>query len=239
MLDVNQHDLSSLLDDQAHEDLPTAPGADIVAAVEEMVAHPAYPCLGARSVFRRDAATLLVLTDMGSPESLAHLSEALRAFERSSDPIGPFVSLVAAFRQPAIASEQEFESRLWAVLQHLHDSDDQPWAAGVAEDPDRAHFAFSHGGVPFFIVGLHPKASRIARRTPIPVLVFNLHDQFERLRSDGGYARMRDKIRERDHALQGSVNPMVDDHGRSSEARQYSGRKLDDGWQAPFEAHLD
>jgi FPC/CPF motif-containing protein YcgG len=227
---------SSLLADQAGEDLPSGPGHDIVAAVEEMVTHPAYPCLGARSVFRRNAATLLVLEDMHSAESLAHLSGALTAFERSSDPTGPFVSLVAAFRAPAIRSEQDFEGHLWAVLQHLHDFDDRPWAAGVADDPARAHFAFSHGGVPFFIVGLHPKASRIARRTSVPVLVFNLHEQFERLRSEGSYDRMRDKIRQRDQALQGSINPMVDDHGRSSEARQYSGRKVDDGWHAPFEA---
>ena len=114
------------------------------------------------------------------------------------------------------------------MLQHLHDSDDQPWADGVADDPARAHFAFSHGGVPFFIVGLHPKASRIARRTPVPVLVFNLHEQFERLRAEGGYERMRDKIRQRDQSLQGSLNPMVDDHGSSSEARQYAGRKVGD-----------
>jgi FPC/CPF motif-containing protein YcgG len=238
VLEVDQS-LSVLLAGQAADDLPKAPGADIVAAIEEMVAHPAYPCLGARSVFRRGAATLVVLDDMGSAESLEHLSEALTAFERSSDPAGPFVSLVAAFRQPMIDSERDFESRLWAVLQHLHDADDSPWAAGVADDPARAHFAFSHGGVPYFIVGLHPKASRIARRTPVPVLVFNLHEQFELLRTEGSYERMRDKIGQRDRALQGSLNPMVDDHGRSSEARQYSGRQVGDAWQAPFEAHDD
>ena len=238
MVDVDQS-LSSLLADQAGDNLSRAPGADIVAAVEEMVAHPDYPCLGARSVFRRGAATLVLLDDMSNAESLTQLSEALTGFERASDPEGPFVSLVAAFRHPVIASEQDFENRLWSVLQHLHDSDDQPWADGVADDPARAHFAFSHGGVPFFIVGLHPKASRIARRTPVPVLVFNLHEQFERLRAEGGYERMRDKIRQRDQSLQGSLNPMVDDHGSSSEARQYAGRKVGDTWQPPFEPRDD
>jgi FPC/CPF motif-containing protein YcgG len=238
MLEV-EPSLPSVLAGQADKGLERGPGAEIVGAVEEMVAHPAYPCLGARSVFRRGAATLVVLDDMETSDSLARLSQALTAFERESDPTGPFVSLVAAFRGPSITSERHFETRLWGVLQQLHDFDDQPWAAGVADDPTRAHFAFSHGGVPFFIVGLHPEASRIARRTPVPVLVFNLHEQFERLRSEGSYERMRDKIRERDQALQGSLNPMVDDHGRSSEARQYSGRKVDGRWQAPFEAHDD
>ena len=35
-------------------------------------------------------------------------------------------------------------------------------------------------------------------------------------------------------ALQGEINPMVDDHGQSSEARQYSGREVEEDWQAPF-----
>ena len=48
---------------------------------------------------------------------------------------------------------------------------------------------------------------------------------------------MRDKIRERDERLQGSTNPMVADYGASSEARQYSGRRVGPGWEAPF--HID
>jgi uncharacterized protein len=64
--------------------------------------------------------------------------------------------------------------------------------------------------------------------------VFNLHQQFEELRASGRFARMRDKIRERDVNLQGTVNPMVADYGQDSEARQYSGRQVGPGWTAPF-----
>jgi FPC/CPF motif-containing protein YcgG len=69
----------------------------------------------------------------------------------------------------------------------------------------------------------------------LPVLVFNLHEQFEALRESGAFERMRDTIRRRDEELQGSVNPMVGDYGTVSEARQYSGRKLEEGWEPPFE----
>jgi len=69
----------------------------------------------------------------------------------------------------------------------------------------------------------------------VPTLVFNLHAQFEQLRASGMFPRMRDRIRARDEALQGQVNPMVSDHGTSSEARQYSGREVSPDWQAPFE----
>ena len=38
----------------------------------------------------------------------------------------------------------------------------------------------------------------------------------------------------RDEALAGSRNPMLARHGEASEARQYSGRVVDDAWQCPF-----
>ena len=129
----------------------------------------------------------------------------------------------------------EFEALLWGALQHLHDHDDAPWAEGVAADPDNPHFAFSVAGTAFFVVGLHPNASRVARRAPLPTLVFNLHEQFERMRADGRYQRMRDTIRRRDTELQGFLNPMVSDHGETSEARQYAGRAVPADWTPPFE----
>ena len=70
------------------------------------------------------------------------------------------------------------------------------------------------------------------------MLVFNLHSQFEELKASGRYDHMRDLIRGRDVELQGSVNPMVADHGEQSEARQYSGRAVADGLAgAPRERH--
>ena len=65
-------------------------------------------------------------------------------------------------------------------------------------------------------------------------MVFNLHDQFERLRAQGRYERMREAILDRDRALAGDINPMLDRHGSSSEARQYSGRVVEADWTAPF-----
>lgn len=66
------------------------------------------------------------------------------------------------------------------------------------------------------------------------MLVFNLHRQFDALRSAGRYERMKAVIRQRDTALQGSANPMLDDFGTRSEARQYAGRAVSEGWTCPF-----
>ncbi|MBM6545509.1 YqcI/YcgG family protein [Janibacter sp. YIM B02568] len=236
----NAHEpLEDVLAEQADSGLDDAPDIDVVGAIADMVAHPEFPCLGARSVFRRDAATVVVLDDLESELSRTELSRALAEYGRAADPTGAFVSFVAVFRGPQIRDEVHFERLLWDLLQRLHDEDEEPWAHGVDDDPDKAHFAYSHAGVAYFIVGLHPQASRIARRAPLPTLVFNLHEQFELLRGEGSFERMRDTIRRRDAALQGEVNPMAQDHGESSEARQYAGRRVEDDWAAPFATRGD
>ena len=213
----------------------SADDADIVGALAGLVAHRDYPCLGARSVFRRDAVEVAVLPGMDD-DALAGLAERLRTFGAQHDGSEELASFIVVFRGPAPSTEEDFEAALWRVLQHLHDRDDRPWADDVASDPRDPRFAFSFAGTPFFIVGLHPAASRIARRAPLPTIVFNLHRQFERLRADGTFARMRTAIRRRDERVQGSVNPMVDDYGSTSAARQYSGRAVPPEWRAPFTA---
>lgn len=147
-----------------------------------------------------------------------------------------FASFIAVFRGPQVCDEKHFERMLWSQLRRLHEVDDEPWSERVSWDPDDAHFAFSVAGSAYFVVGMHPLASRDARRAATPTLVFNPHEQFETLRATGQFLRMRDLIRDRDQQLQGTVNPMVADHGATSEARQFSGRQVGPGWRAPFDA---
>ncbi|HET7800574.1 MAG TPA: YqcI/YcgG family protein, partial [Humibacillus xanthopallidus] len=61
--------------------------------------------------------------------------------------------------------------------------------------------------------------------------------QFEQLREEGRFERMRGTIRRRDEDLQGSINPMVADHGEATEAMQYSGRAHGSDWEPPLEVH--
>lgn len=204
--------------------------AELSQAFRRMILHPDYPCLGARSVITQHRASVLVLPRLGSAESGRRLLSSLAAFAATTDVDEGFASFVAIFRQPEHTDEETFEQLLWQQLQHIADADRVPWSGLVSEDPDDPHFAFSAAGTPYFVVGLHPQASRIARRAPWPTLVFNLHEQFEKLREEGKFERMRTRIRARDSELQGCPNPMVDDFGDSSGARQYSGRAVDEQW---------
>ncbi len=206
----------------------------LVSELTDMVADPDYPCLGARSVFNRERATVRAFDELGTPAAAAALRRQLARFAERTDVGAGFASFLAVFRAPAIRDEAHFEELLWRQLQHLHDGDSVSWAPEVSHDPADPYFAFSVGGTAYFVVGLHPRASRLARRSASPVLVFNLHQQFESLRRSDAYPRMRDTIRKRDLRLQGSLNPMVADHGTTSEARQYAGRRVGERWRAPF-----
>jgi len=228
-------DLERTLELLAQSDLADAPASQIVEAVRSMVGHVDFPCLGAKSVFRRGSLEHVVLDDMTGAEVPDVLLERLTAFARGIEGEDGFHSFIVSFRGPVPADEASFEAALFALLQRLHDADDEAWAPGVGSDPNDPHFAFSVGGTAYFIVGLHPAASRVARRAPLPTLVFNPHEQFELLREEGRFDGMRSAIRRRDEELQGSLNPMVADHGETTEALQYSGRAHGFDWEPPLE----
>jgi FPC/CPF motif-containing protein YcgG len=145
------------------------------------------------------------------------------------------VTCIALFDDD-VRDELDFERRLWAHLQALHrcDRHDFDWAPGVSSDPESSDFSFSIAGRALFVVGLHPHASRLARRSPVPCIAFNFHDQFQFLRASGKYDKMQQAIRSRDVALQGDVNPMLSRFGEVSEAMQYSGRAVRADWGCPF-----
>ncbi len=148
-----------------------------------------------------------------------------------------FHSLAVLFEHDSELDEEAFEQCMWERLESLTHKDDyhgQYADPRVSADPADPHFSLSFGGEAFFVVGLHPRASRPARRFERPALIFNLHDQFERLRASGLYDKMRSTILERDVALAGDSNPMLARHGSVSEARQYSGRAVGTDWVCPF-----
>ncbi len=199
----------------------------------------AFPCVGAKSALARDQMRFVVARDIASAWDDLDIIAAIHrlADDYRNDPV-LFQSLAILFPSSSPMSEAAFEQHLWNRIQSLSDKDDwlgKPTDPRVSDNPDDPHFSLSFGGEAFFVVGLHPGSSRPARRYAVPVLVFNLHDQFEQLRSQNRYEKLRGSILERDVALAGSINPMLARHGTLSEARQYSGRAVSADWQCPFQ----
>lgn len=223
---------------------PLLPGrvaeADLAQAHEDLRARvmgEGFPCVGAKSAFNRRTYRFGLYPEFASPAAVSGVCYDLYEFSHEFRDIGDqFVTYIAMFRNPAVATELHFEELLWRHLQAMHEVDGIhfTWDSRVSADPAHPEFSFSIGGRGFFVVGLHPRASRMARTLGQPTLVFNLHEQFDRLRARGKFETMKRIIRARDMAYQGSINPVLKDFGESSEARQYSGRAVPDDWVCPF-----
>lgn len=209
----------------------------IAAELKAFVADQDFPCVGAKAALRRHQLDILVASDIRRDSYDRMLTERLQNFATRHDVDEKmFVSQAVIYRSDRGLSEEAFETFLWQRLSALHaiDAEDYRWDPRVDSDPNSPHFSLSIGGKGFFVVGLHPNASRLARRFKYPTLVFNLHAQFEKLREEGRYETIRATTIERDIALQGTSNPMLARHGSGPAAAQYSGRRVGKNWKCPF-----
>lgn len=195
-----------------------------------------FPCVGARSAINRGAARFQLYGGLGQGGEVARLCADLEKFSAEFAQPGEEPTTFVAMFDDVIDNEAQFEHLMWQHLQDVHEHDRRrfAWDKTVSNDPASEDFSFSVAGRAFFVVGLSPVASRIARRAPMPCMVFNFHDQFENFRASGKYAGLQKVIRKRDVALQGDINPVLANHGDASEARQYSGRPTGPAWRCPF-----
>ena len=218
------------------------PVPDICERFLEFLGGDTYPCVGAKSALARGSIETHEFNTLGDRDNdqpiLDGLSQFVAMIEASACDGDIVHSYVAIFRGPFNMNEHRFESLMWSQLWRVHKLDalagNLP-ADDVSSDTHSPQFSLSMAGHPFFLIGLHPHASRLARRFSHPVMVFNSHRQFEKLRKDGRFEKMQAATRSRDIALQGSVNPNLADFGEASEARQYSGREVEDGWECPID----
>ncbi|PZD76713.1 guanitoxin biosynthesis heme-dependent pre-guanitoxin N-hydroxylase GntA [Mesonia sp. K7] len=209
--------------------------AEVLTPFKEFILGKNHPCLMAQTVFQMKEVTIKQYPEMGSKASAVQMLEDIKDYLGSYDfEENNFQTFIATFPFTPIPSERVFEELLWQQLQWLHEVDDQAWDPSVSDNPDHHQFSFSLAGKAFYIVGMHPQSFRLARQAPFPTMVFNLHWQFEKLREMGTYDRIRNKIRKRDKKLQGSINPVLKDFGQDTEAKQYSGRKVEEDWKCPF-----
>lgn len=202
---------------------------------EKFIIENDHPCIMAQTVFKMNEFEIHGYESFGTSETARKLIKDLEAYVENYDfESNDFQTFLAVFPNSPEYSEIEFEKKLWKQLDFLHKADKSEWDKEVSSNPENEHFSFSLCGKAFYIVGMHPGASRKARQSPYTAIAFNLHWQFEKLREMGTYQTVRDRIRDRDRELQGDINPMLEDFGSNSEARQYSGRAVDEKWKCPF-----
>jgi uncharacterized protein len=136
--------------------------------MRHFIANPQFPCVGAKSAMARGKLTSVVARAITSAWDDLAVHRALMTFagEYRRDP-ALFQSFAVIFEGPRTLDEPHFEQHLWRRVQSLSDKDQwlgQPYNDRVSPDPSNPHFALSFAGEAFFVVGLHPRASRKARR---------------------------------------------------------------------------
>ena len=209
----------------------------IFSGFKSMITNKKYPCLMAKSVVKSGDLQVGRHEDYADDGSLDSLVADLKNFIRRDENLekNQNHSYIATFPNVEIKDDAHYEDFLWRLLKDLHHYDTEDWDDEVSCNVQDDNFSYSFNGRAFYLIGMHPKSSRMARRSECPSIVFNLHSQFENLRDMGVYDSVRDRIRRRDKKLQGSINPMLANFGESSEAMQYSGRQVNkEKWTCPY-----
>lgn len=205
--------------------------------ISRFVMQKNYPCTAAIQSVARNESIYGQFENFGSGQSGRQLRAELQKFiQQQQANNSTYLSYWAIYEGQNLFSEDDFEIALWQELSHLtsEQTKNQDWKDLAKANPTEKSFSFCIDGHEFFVVGLHPQSSRLARRFPKPAIVFNVFKQFENLEKSGQYESIKKLIRERDVRLQGSVNPMVENYGDQWEAIQFSGKKNESQWKCPF-----
>lgn len=206
-------------------------------ALEAFINAGNFPCLMAKSALHSGHLECLTVKHMACPANDGDILGFLYRFaDLYKQQDSGYHSAAVIFEQPQELQEAQFDQLLWQRLQALADLDALRYSYDqrVSADPSDENFSFSLKQEAFYVIGLHPRSSRKARQFSYPALIFNPHAQFESLRVENKYDRIKELIRNRDVHYSGSVNPMLADFGKASETLQYSGRAYDQDWKCPF-----
>ncbi|OWY74352.1 guanitoxin biosynthesis heme-dependent pre-guanitoxin N-hydroxylase GntA [Pantoea sp. AMG 501] len=210
---------------------------DILGELTEYIESKRFACIGAKTAV---AMQTLIHRDcsVDSKLTLADAYGFLRKFCSVRETLSMTNStFVLTFSDRTFTDEVAFEAFVWDTLSEMHLLDVDAgfiWSEECSSDTGSPEFGFSLVNEPFFVVGLHPFASRISRRFRYPALVFNAHRQFRHLKKLKMFEKMQAEIRRREISIQGELNPNLSNFGDESEARQYAGNETNTNWTCPF-----
>jgi FPC/CPF motif-containing protein YcgG len=205
--------------------------------IKKLLTQKNYPCTPALRSFNRGEYQVGLYKGFGKGLKCADLRQDLLYYiQKQRETMSPYLTFWAVYDDPKKMTEDDFEINLWNELSFLTSEDMRgiDWPENKNSNPDDKDFSFCLGGEAFFVVGLHPQSSRIARQFKWPTLIFNLFSQFELLKIQGSFFPAVRNSRARDTKLQGSPNPMAVKHGEVWESIQFSGKENPSSWKCPF-----
>ena len=209
---------------------------DTYQAIGSLLSDRNYPCIAAIRSFAHGDFVVGSYPGFGSGRSSQDIAQDLKYFlKKQASSQSSYFTYFAQFKGGDDLTESEFENALWHELSCIASLSGASWDPTFSDNPEDKNFCFSFEGKAFFVVGLHPNASRKARKFRQPLLIFNLYDQFKQLMIEGKYDAMVKVNREKDRKFQGSVNPMAEKYAESWESIQFSGSENPSNWKCPFQ----
>ncbi|MBD0740655.1 hypothetical protein BGM09_14805 [Streptomyces sp. CBMA29] len=202
------------------------------AAAEELLAtlldtDQPFPCTFAVAAAKKESLRFGFVDSPHDESTWAPLAGILRDYLDVYRTLGKDTSLVVLFRpDDRPGTLEEYFDRFWAVLQHLHDGDTEPWPASTPLDPEELWWEFSFGGTEIFVVCNTPAhLDRRSRHNPSFMITFQPRWVFEGLEADTPRgAKARQVIRNRIRRFDG-MEPAAElgNHGEDGnrEWRQY------------------
>jgi FPC/CPF motif-containing protein YcgG len=201
------------------------------------VMEPSFPCFMAKSVSRIGLMRLHITPSINNLDDISNTKETMYGFidEYRKRP-NRLSSFALVIKDEIYSDFDYFEKAFWFFLQKLHVEDKKlfPHDQKVSSKVDDNDFSYSIKSEAFFILALHPKSPRLARRFKYPTIIFNPHAQFETLKIKGLFNKIRDAIRLKDKLLQGHINPMLNDFGEKTEVFQYLGKSYRESDTVPL-----
>lgn len=193
--------------------------------LSQFILAKSFPCVMAKAVINTGLIKVISVKD-SQKELRDILSEMYSFIDEYRNNPKKLRSFIVILEDEKTLDFEQYENFVWEFLSQLSVEDKKNYEHDprVSDDPQHPNFSFSLKSEAFFILGLHPQSPRFARRFQKPAIVFNLHQQFEEMRSKGVFKKVRNMIRLKDKLLQGTINPMLSDYGERSEIFQYIGR---------------
>lgn len=189
-----------------------------------MCMHSHYPCPGAQMVFLNSDERIAVfegLTDNNIYQVCFSLSCYI--LEYLSGDTGNDLTFILMFKELRRWTKGSFRKHFWKFLKNISQLQDKyyPYAKGYSPVLKDKNFSFSFGEVANYIAAFFADSPRVTRRFAYTALIFNPHDQFNKLKESGKFVSFQKSVDIKDHRLQGSNNESLTDFGEQSEWPQY------------------
>lgn len=192
---------------------------------EKLISHilkSSFPCVMAKAVVKTGLLKVHTQQSLDPRNFLKNIYSFIDDFREKRSRLSSFVLVL----ENNDLSFERFEEMFWDFLREANHEDKKyyPHDPRVKSHPEDNEFSYSLKSEAFFILALHPDSPRKSRQFTYPAIVFNPHQQFENMRKNGIFNKVRTMIRMKDKILQGTINPMLQDFGERSEVFQYLGK---------------